>query len=70
MGGDRVFVTRDEARRRLEICEGCEWVKGGHGAAEGLRVCLRCGCGLNGRVRCKAFLATERCPIGRWSADV
>ena len=65
--GQQILVPLEVAQERLAICDKCEWLKRGDGAAEGFWVCLRCGCGLNGKVRCKAFLATETCPDQRWT---
>lgn len=64
--GQEVLVPMEMAKERLALCEVCPWMKRGVGPAEGFWVCLKCGCGLNGRVKCKAFLATESCPEKKW----
>ena len=52
------FAHVDEAEqaRRLELCRGCEFFDVGRGR------CAKCGC----YNRWKSWLATERCPIGKW----
>ena len=48
---------------RKAVCLDCEWWRG-EGTAIGTGKCGKCGCsGL------KLFLATERCPIGKWEAE-
>lgn len=47
-------VDADEYRRRLEICDGCEYRKRNR--------CSQCGCTLSLKARGRAF----RCPMGYW----
>lgn len=52
--GQAITSSREEIKRRLEICEGCEFYKNG--------TCQKCGC----VIRFKTKLATEKCPLGKW----
>lgn len=54
VGGKKVRVSKDEQQRRLTICQGCDRFVNGK--------CLDCGC----VGRWKSWLATERCPLGKW----
>jgi len=58
-----ILVAPEVAAARLDVCRGCPEVVTYDG---GFLRCARCGCGLNGRVRRKAWLATEGCD--RWPA--
>lgn len=50
-------TTRDQFYLRKVTCDSCsEWTG---------RTCRRCGC-----TRLKLWLATERCPAGRWLQTV
>jgi hypothetical protein len=49
-------VTKDQYRRRLEICDACEFRLGNR--------CVKCGCRLALKARGRAF----RCPLGKWPA--
>lgn len=61
-GGFKV-VERGRYQARKDICEGCQYWRG-DGAMIGTGRCGKCGCsGL------KLFLATERCPDGKWEAE-
>lgn len=60
--GFRVVATEKYQARR-NICEGCQYWRG-EGTEPGTGRCGKCGCsGL------KLFLATERCPDGKWEAQ-
>lgn len=56
----RFFADRQTARRRLEVCRGCEFAIGPRGRPV---LCAQCGCppGVN------AQLAGATCPVGKWS---
>jgi hypothetical protein len=56
-----VLLPPEQAEARLAVCRACPEVVGYEG---GFLRCARCGCGLNGRVRRKAWLSTEGCD--RW----
>lgn len=56
-----VLLAPDQAESRLAVCRQCPEVVA---YPNGFLRCSRCGCGLNGRVRRKAWLATESCE--RW----
>lgn len=59
--GERVVLTDPEFRARAAACAGCEfWDAAARG---GLGKCRVCGC-----TQLKLWLATERCPKGRWPA--
>jgi hypothetical protein len=55
----------DEATymRRSSVCDNCTYWDGG--ARLGLGTCKAPGCGCT---RLKRWLATERCPLGKWPA--
>lgn len=57
--GDSVAVSKDEAEKRLAICQQCEFYRTSDGA------CSECGC----FIRLKAKLASEACPLNKWSAE-
>jgi hypothetical protein len=64
LAGNRDVMASDEVvAARLAICRGCEFVIT-HPTSDFLR-CADCGCGLNGRVKFKAKLATEDCRFWR-----
>ena len=52
-------LASDEVKdERLSICRGCEfWKEGKYGR------CMKCGCS-----GIKLWLASEKCPIGKWDA--
>lgn len=54
-------VEKSEYENRIGICQGCEFWDGS--ARGGLGKCnhKQCGCS-----RLKHWLATEKCPIGKW----
>lgn len=54
-------VSEEVWRARAAVCEGCEYWDGA--ARFGLGKCRhkKCGC-----TRFKRFLATEKCPLGKW----
>lgn len=54
--GKKVLVDRQEQDRRLAICQSCEYFDSPH------KRCRKCGCFASA----KNWLATEKCPIGRW----
>lgn len=55
------FKTRskEEVERVMNICEGCEHYTGESSPFK--IACRRCGCSAK-----KLYIATEKCPIGRW----
>lgn len=54
-------VSESEYRLRTQACEGCEFWDGK--ARFGLGKCKAPGCGCT---KLKRFLATEKCPLGKW----
>jgi len=50
-------VTAGDYRRRLEICDPCDYRRGNR--------CLKCGCRLSLKARGRAF----KCPLGKWSDE-
>lgn len=56
MHGQHIAVDQDEQNRRLAICRDCEFFDATQGR------CMKCGC----FGAFKSWLATERCPIGKW----
>lgn len=53
-------LAKEKYQARRDICEGCQYWRG-EGTLTGTGRCGKCGCaGL------KLFLATERCPDGKW----
>jgi hypothetical protein len=51
------IATREEAQRKLAICEGgCEYFDGS--------ICRHTDCGCFAKI--KTFFETEKCPIGKW----
>jgi hypothetical protein len=60
INGAPVAAEKSVVLERLKVCAACENVKVHFG---GFMLCRKCGCGLNGRVRRKAFLATETCEL-------
>jgi hypothetical protein len=69
VSGAPVFVADEIMARRLAVCRVCAHVIE-HPTSDFLR-CADCGCGLNGRVRFKARLATEQCslPEPKWGKE-
>jgi hypothetical protein len=69
--GQPVTVNDAETSRRIAICAACSFARHFPNAASRGGDFLRCdhpacGCAINGPVRCKACLATESCPDGKW----
>jgi hypothetical protein len=54
--GEPVTVPQEEQDRRLSVCLACEFWDGGQ------ERCSKCGC----FGQWKTWLATQRCPIGKW----
>lgn len=62
--GNELLVSAEVRAARLSQCLACEQVrKSSDGTAHR---CLACGCWLDGKLACKACLATETCPAGKW----
>ena len=62
--GESIIANEETVAHRLSICRECPHVwKAPTG--DFLR-CQLCGCGLNGTIRRKAYLATEDCPEKKW----
>ena len=61
--GESVTANEETVAHRLFICGQCPHV---WKAPSGFMRCQICGCGLNGSIRRKAYLATEDCPEGLW----
>ena len=56
------MVSEKEFQKRAEICAACpHW---NDAARHGMGSCDLCGCS-----RAKLFMATQRCPIGKWEAE-
>ncbi len=54
--GHHFKITDDEAKKRLSICQSCEFF-------DSLQTrCKKCGCFM----ALKTYLKAERCPIGKW----
>lgn len=64
--GGEVVVSAAEGRARLDVCWDCERVLK---SETGVMWCSVCGCVLNGVLRRKIALATEKCPMGKWAGD-
>jgi hypothetical protein len=47
-------IPLEDYKKRLGICNGCEFLKGGR--------CEKCGCWMN----IKARMESVKCPIGKW----
>lgn len=58
--GEQVLVSDAVFAQRISICSACEFVIPPLPGSDYLR-CADCGCGLNGKVKFKAKLATEPC---------
>lgn len=56
--GGMKTVSEEVYRRRLAICEVCEFFRDNH--------CLQCGCRMAGDVIAKARWTNEQCPAGKW----
>ncbi len=52
--GQKIAVSKEEADRRMAICQECEFFIG--------KSCMKCGC----VIKFKARLETEHCPIAKW----
>lgn len=52
--GKRKTVSQEERDRRMDVCKGCEFLKGSR--------CAKCGCNMNFKTR----LVSGNCPIGKW----
>lgn len=57
-------ATQDEYDSRAQICDGCD--RWDAKARLGLGKCSAPGCGCTAM---KRWLATEKCPLGKWSAS-
>jgi len=69
--GETIEVAPDAFADRVAACGVCEFARHFPGAASRGGDFLRCdhpscGCAINGPVRCKACLTTEKCPEGKW----
>lgn len=53
--------TEQEIADRLAVCEACE-----HFTGTACKICL-CNCCNKPTLLNKLYLATERCPLGKWS---
>lgn len=58
------FVSRDEYRRRLDICADCD-SRGDERVKYDVRRCGECGC----FVAVKATAGVWKCPIGKWNEN-
>lgn len=65
--GKRVKATQVEESIRLAICKQCPSVRPWERDNDFLR-CAECGCWLNGKIKAKARLASESCPLDKWRA--
>jgi hypothetical protein len=54
--GNKFKITDVEAKKRLDICQTCEFFDSLHTR------CKKCGCFM----ALKTHLKAERCPIGKW----
>ena len=54
-----VLASKEEARRRMAICQACPFAQVGKAKKY---FCGKCGCVLAGKVRIQG----ERCPAGKW----
>lgn len=57
------IVDEKEYQRRSTICQGCQWWRG-EGNVLGSALCGKCGCS-----SLKIFVATEKCPAGKWEEE-
>jgi hypothetical protein len=48
------YVSKKEANKRMEICNGCEFLK--------LKFCKQCGCFMPAKTKLK----DAECPIKKW----
>lgn len=68
MTGKPVVASKSVVSQRLAACSQCESLDRYYsGMPSGVAViladrCMRCGC----RVKIKAGVASERCPLGKW----
>lgn len=53
-------TDEDELKKRIDICQGCEFWNGK--GFRGTGRCMKCGCSTWAKLR----MATEKCPIGKW----
>jgi hypothetical protein len=58
VAGGMKTVSEEVYRRRLAICDVCEFFRDNH--------CLQCGCRMAGDVVAKARWTNEQCPLGKW----
>jgi hypothetical protein len=56
--GERLKVTPEEAKTRMNTCLGCEFLVGDSNKER----CKKCGCWLRMKTQFKA----ESCPVGKW----
>jgi len=54
VAGEQVIADEETREERIEICEGCDQLRGAR--------CAKCGC----YTMKKIILQTESCPIGKW----
>lgn len=54
--GNDLKLPEDEAKRRLSICDNCEFYNKQRSR------CTKCGC----YMAIKTYLKAERCPVGKW----
>lgn len=52
--GETLSITEQEAKRRLSICESCEFYRSSR--------CTKCGC----YMAAKTYLRAAKCPINKW----
>ena len=63
LDGKPIFIPEEQAQLRLAACAQCDQCRT---FPNGFMQCLQCGCGLNGKARRKAYMSTEKCPLGKW----
>jgi hypothetical protein len=54
--GNPLTSSDEEAKRRLSICNGCEFFNSQQ------QRCGKCGC----KMAVKTYLRAEKCPVGKW----
>ena len=64
LASEVVLVSPEVKSDRMAVCVTCDQMKVSHNGIA--HFCTNCGCWLDGNVLCKACLATETCPIGKW----
>jgi hypothetical protein len=62
VAGGMKTVSEEVYRRRLAVCEVCEFFRDNH--------CLQCGCRMAGDVVAKARWTNEQCPLGKWDITI